>query len=112
MEAYWKSNDYSHMIREMADHGGEAVWFDMKFENSISAEAERLTLTMGKNIVDIWTGEHLGILFLAVEDQSLNELFSSLRLTENSSYLIASETGEVVCSPDIAEVGKGENYLY
>lgn len=106
IEELWKENDYGHLLETMKEHGGEAVWFPMNRENSIAERQDGFTLTLGKNIVDISTGERLGMLFLVLEEDSLKELYSSLRLSEGAYYVMISEEGIVVSSPEEKEIGK------
>lgn len=106
IEEAWKEKDRSGLLQIMRQHGGEAVWFAMNAENSITESDDESTLTMGKNIVDISTGERLGVLFVTLRESSLEELYSSLRLSEHSYYVLVSEDGVVVSSPDKEEVGK------
>lgn len=106
IEEIWQEKDRNELLQIMQQHGGEAVWFPMNAGNSITESEGELTLTMGKNIVDISTGERLGVLFVALKESSLEELYSSLKLSEHSYYVLVSEDGVVVSSPDKEEVGE------
>lgn len=106
IEEIWKEKNRDHLLQIMRQHGGEAVWFPMNAKNSITGDEGELTLTMGKNIVDISTGERLGVLFITLKESSLEELYSSLKLSEHSYYVLVSEDGAVVSSPDKQEIGK------
>lgn len=106
LEELWERGDYGHLLTEMSKHGGEAVWFPMNRDHSLSSSPQGLTLTMGKNIVDISTGERLGVLFLTLEEESLNKLFADLRLSPNSHYLITTEDGVAVSSHDPGQLGQ------
>lgn len=106
IEEIWQEKDRSELLWTMQQHGGEAVWFPMNAENSITESKSELTLTMGKNIVDISSGERLGVLFVTLKESSLEELYSSLKLSEHSYYVLVSEDGIVVSSPDKEEVGQ------
>lgn len=90
------SRDINKLLGSSQFVGGKPYWLDISIQNSLSQQQDMLTLTMVKNITDISTGERLGILVLALDESSITNLFSQLKLTENSSYSLADKNGLVL----------------
>lgn len=99
----WKQKDNSSMLAKMEEIGSKEIWFPINTQNSISEKENACTLTMGKNMVDVNTGERLGMLFLSIEETSINKLFSSLSFSGSSHYFITSLDGKIVMAPPEVE---------
>lgn len=88
-----KTKDLQSLFNNPEYIGGKSYWLEITEGNSFSPNAKMPTLTMVKNITDIATGERLGMLILALNESSIADVFSQLKLTENSSYFIADREG-------------------
>lgn len=99
-------NDYpSNLLEQMNNRGGEAVWFELAVHKGLSKDNNQPVLVMGKNIVDIWTGDKLGVLFLTIDESSICDVYSQLKLSQNSYYVITNKEGKVVSSPHKKDLG-------
>lgn len=106
IEEQCERNYPKDMLSYMKQKGGKAVWFEKKDAYSIPKEQGESTFTMGKNIVDIDTGDPLGVLFITIDESSIHQVFKNLSISANSNYVITNKDGKVVSSPYADEIGK------
>ncbi|WP_455616826.1 cache domain-containing sensor histidine kinase [Eisenbergiella sp.] len=105
IEEVFSQKNMASMLECMQNRGGKALWFPMNETNSISKKEGELTLTMGKNIVDIESGEILGTLFITISELSISDVYSSLSISTHAYYCITDLEGLVVSSPYKEEIG-------
>jgi two-component system sensor histidine kinase YesM len=79
---------------------GVNKWLPMEKRNFLSRDNDRPVLTLGKHLYDIRSGNHLGILFLNVREDTLSSVLKEMKGNSSGQYFIANQQGIVVSSPD------------
>jgi two-component system, sensor histidine kinase YesM len=96
----------SELIANVAKTNGLNVWFPVERRNYLVTDPTAAVLTLGKKIVNINTGQMLGILLLNVRESELSTVYRNMDSLPLGSYFIADHAGTVVSSSEPGEILK------
>lgn len=68
----------------------------MQRRNYFTKASDETVVTLGKRIVNICTGQKLGLLILNVKESSLSAIYQKIGSTQNGRYFISVEEGNEV----------------
>jgi two-component system sensor histidine kinase YesM len=88
----------SEILKQVDASSGNNIWFPMQRRNYLTHDSEETVMTLGKRIVNIYTGQKLGILVLNIKESSLSAIYQKIGSIQDGSYFIANERGVVVSS--------------
>lgn len=89
----------SEMLKQVdASSGNKNIWFPMQQRNYLTSDSQEIVMTLGKRIVNIYTGQQLGMLVLNIKESSLSAIYQKIGSIQDGSYFIVNEGGVVVSS--------------
>ncbi|WP_214630882.1 cache domain-containing sensor histidine kinase [Paenibacillus agaridevorans] len=100
MEGYKDTVLASQAYETIMATNGVNKWLPMEKRHYLSKDTNKPVLTLGKHLYDIGSGNHLGILFLNVREDTLSSVLKEMKGTSAGQYFIVNQQGFVVSSPD------------
>lgn len=94
------NEDYYTLNYFIFSTNGVNLYFPMGLRNSLVTNPNERTLTIGKKIIDISTGNSLGNLFLNINEKTLSAIFKKLKSNNDSTYFIIDEYNRIISSSD------------
>ncbi|WNR46287.1 sensor histidine kinase [Paenibacillus roseipurpureus] len=94
----------STMLKQIDASSGNNIWFPMQRRNYLTNGEQETIMTLGKRIVNIYTGQKLGILVLNIKESSLSAIYRKIGSIQDGSYFIVDETGVVTSSQHAKDV--------
>ncbi|MDQ0877126.1 two-component system sensor histidine kinase YesM [Paenibacillus sp. V4I3] len=89
----------SEMLKQVdASIGNKNIWFPMQQRNYLTPDSQEIVMTLGKRIVNIYTGQQLGMLVLNIKESSLSAIYQKIGSIQDGSYFIVNEGGVVISS--------------
>ncbi|TXK73510.1 sensor histidine kinase [Paenibacillus sp. N3.4] len=88
----------SEMVKQIDASSGTNMWFPMQRRNYLTHDSQETVMTLGKRIVNIYTGQKLGILIVNIKESSLSAIYQKIGSIQDGGYFIANEQGIVVSS--------------
>jgi two-component system sensor histidine kinase YesM len=88
----------SAMLKQIDASSGTNIWFPMQRREYLTRNSQETVLTLGKRIVNINTGQKLGILVLNINESSLSAIYQKIGSIQDSSYFISDDKGIVISS--------------
>ena len=70
----------------------------MQQRNYLTPDSQEIVMTLGKRIVNIYTGQQLGMLVLNIKESSLSAIYQKIGSIQDGSYFIVNEGGVVISS--------------
>lgn len=96
-------NDYTKLIK---DGNERSIWLGME-KNQFSADTDNpYVLTLGKGLVNIDTGKHLGVLAVVTSENTFSNIYKNMGMGQSGKYLICDKNGIVVSSTNKNEILK------
>jgi len=86
----------SELLIETQKTNGTNIWFPMQKRNYLVNDVNEPVLTLGKKIIEINTGQELGILILNMKESSLSAVYRSNKGDGQGDYFITDYDGKVV----------------
>ena len=96
IEANSNSAFDSELLIETQKTNGTNIWFPMQKRNYLVNDVNEPVLTLGKKIIEINTGQELGILILNMKESSLSAVYRSNKGDGQGDYFITDYDGKVV----------------
>ena len=88
------------------DGGERSTWFGME-ANQFSTDTDNpYVLTLGKGLVNIDTGKHLGVLAVVTSENTFSNIYKNMGMGKSGRYFICDSNGTVVSSTDKSEILK------
>ncbi|MDF2647236.1 MAG: hypothetical protein K0Q73_3041, partial [Paenibacillus sp.] len=81
----------SDMLKQVDASSGNNIWFPMQQRNYLTPDSQEIVMTLGKRIVNIYTGQKLGMLVLNIKESSLSAIYQKIGSIQDSSYFIVNE---------------------
>ncbi|MDQ0900409.1 MULTISPECIES: sensor histidine kinase [unclassified Paenibacillus] len=88
----------SDMLKQVDTSSGNNIWFPMQQRSYLTPDSQEIVMTLGKRIVNIYTGQKLGMLVLNIKESSLSAIYQKIGSIQDSSYFIVNERGVVISS--------------
>ncbi|MCY9669308.1 sensor histidine kinase [Paenibacillus alginolyticus] len=88
----------SEMLKQIDASSGNNIWFPMQQRNYLTTDSQEIVMTLGKRIVNIYTGQKLGMLVLNIKESSLSAIYQKIGSIQDGSYFIVNERGVVISS--------------
>ncbi|RTE04254.1 sensor histidine kinase [Paenibacillus whitsoniae] len=88
----------SDLLTQIDASNGTNLWFPIQKRNYLTASPDDAVLTLGKRIVNINTGQKLGLLVLNLKESSISAIYRTIGSIQDGSYLIADGRGLVMSS--------------
>lgn len=88
----------SEMLKQVDTSSGNNIWFPMQRRNYLTNDSQEIVMTLGKRIVNIYTGQKLGMLVLNFKESSLSAIYQKIGSIQDGSYFIVNEGGVVISS--------------
>lgn len=88
----------SEMLKQVDTSSGNNIWFPMQQRNYLTPDSQEIVMTLGKRIVNIYTGQKLGMLILNIKESSLSAIYQKIGSIQDGSYFIVNEGGVVISS--------------
>ncbi|NRF94928.1 sensor histidine kinase [Paenibacillus frigoriresistens] len=88
----------SEMLKQIDASSGNNIWFPMQQRNYLTTDSQEIVMTLGKRIVNIYTGQKLGMLILNIKESSLSAIYQKIGSIQDGSYFIVNERGVVISS--------------
>ncbi|NOU75668.1 HAMP domain-containing protein [Paenibacillus sp. LMG 31458] len=88
----------SEMLEQVDASSGNNIWFPMQQRNYLTPDSQEIVMTLGKRIVNIYTGQKLGMLVLNIKESSLSAIYQKIGSIQDGSYFIVNEGGVVISS--------------
>ncbi|WP_261305554.1 sensor histidine kinase [Paenibacillus andongensis] len=88
----------SEMLKQIDATSGNNIWFPMQQRNYLTPDSQEIVMTLGKRIVNIYTGQKLGMLVLNIKESSLSAIYQKIGSIQDGSYFIVNEGGVVISS--------------
>ena len=88
----------SEMLKQVDASSGNNIWFPMQQRNYLTPDSQEIVMTLGKRIVNIYTGQKLGMLVLNIKESSLSAIYQKIGSIQDGSYFIVNEGGVVISS--------------
>lgn len=88
----------SDMLKQVDASSGNNIWFPMQQRNYLTPDSREIVMTLGKRIVNIYTGQKLGMLVLNIKESSLSGIYQKIGSIQDGSYFIVNERGVVISS--------------
>lgn len=98
LEKGMESNLYQRILRNSPAN----VWFPMDCRDFFTENKEEPVLTLGKRVIDVDTGDTLGILILNRKESSITDLFP--QVGKNGKIVVLDSDGKAVISSDSQEL--------
>ena len=86
------------MLQQIETSSGTNIWFPMQRRNFLSTDGQEAMLTLGKRVVNISTGQKLGMIVLNLKESSLSAIYRKIGSIQDGSYFISDTKGFVVSS--------------
>ena len=99
MENYWNNQARDIVLKSIQEYRSMDIWFPYEKRNYLTDDPTRPSLTMGKNLVEIFTGDTIGFLYLNLDETELSSLYAPLE-TEYTSYYIVDKNGKIISATD------------
>lgn len=87
----------SDLLKTIETTNGNNVWFPMQRRAFLVKDAKEPVLTLGKKVVNIQTGQSLGVLILNMKESDLSGIYQSIG-SQGGNYFITDSGGIVVSS--------------
>ncbi|KRF11141.1 sensor histidine kinase [Paenibacillus sp. Soil787] len=88
----------SEMLKEIDASSGNNMWFPMQHRNYLTPDSQEIVMTLGKRIVNIYTGQKIGMIILNIKESSLSAIYQKIGSIQDGSYFIVNEGGVVISS--------------
>ncbi|NOU89211.1 HAMP domain-containing protein [Paenibacillus sp. LMG 31460] len=88
----------SEMLKQVDVSSGNNMWFPMQQRNYLTPDSQEIVMTLGKRVVNIYTGQKLGILVLNIKESSLSAIYQKIGSIQDGSYFIVNKGGVVISS--------------
>ncbi|MBD0381506.1 sensor histidine kinase [Paenibacillus sedimenti] len=88
----------SAILKHIDASNGMNIWFPMQRRDYLTHDAQETVITLGKRIVNINTGQKLGILVLNIKESSLSAIYQKIGSIQDGSYFISDHKGVVISS--------------
>lgn len=88
----------SDMLKQVDASSGNNIWFPMQQRNYLTPDSREIVMTLGKRIVNIYTGQKLGMLVLNIKESSLSGIYQKIGSIQDGNYFIVNERGVVISS--------------
>lgn len=90
--------DYTEMDSAIDNSNGINIFFPMRISGTLNTNSTNPTLTIGKKIIDLNTGDKFGSLYLNIDEKILSSIFTNLSSTNESLYFIVDESNKIISS--------------
>lgn len=88
----------SAMLKQIDVSSGNNIWFPMQRRDYLTNGSQETVMTLGKRIVNIYTGQKLGLLVLNIKESSLSSIYQKIGSLQDGSYFIVDDEGIVISS--------------
>ncbi|NMO94902.1 sensor histidine kinase [Paenibacillus lemnae] len=88
------------VFQQVMETNGINYWVPMERREYLTSDPGTVLLTMGKKIIDIQSGDSLGVLFIQVREDQLSAVLHNMNAEPSGRYFIADEQGTVISTPD------------
>ncbi|MFI2857371.1 sensor histidine kinase [Paenibacillus sp. JSM ZJ436] len=86
--------------RSVMKTNGVNFWLPMQRREYLTTDPDAALLTLGKKIINIQTGDSLGLLFLHIREEQLSEVLQKLNAEPSGRYFISDGQGKVISASD------------
>ena len=86
------------MLKQIDTSSGNNIWFPMQRRDYLTNGSQETVMTLGKRIVNIYTGQKLGLLVLNIKESSLSAIYQKIGSIQDGSYFIVNDEGVVTSS--------------
>ncbi|CAH1219780.1 hypothetical protein PAECIP111891_04973 [Paenibacillus allorhizoplanae] len=88
----------SPLLKQIDASSGNNIWFPMQRRDYLTNGSQETVMTLGKRIVNIYTGQKLGLLVLNIKESSLSAIYQKIGSIQDGSYFIVDDEGVVISS--------------
>ncbi|HHW00348.1 MAG TPA: histidine kinase [Clostridiaceae bacterium] len=96
----------SKILEEIDTTSGNNIWFEMQTRDYLTTDKNVPVLTLGKRIVNIYTGQKLGSLVLNIKENSLSDIYKKVDIGLSGHYYIVDNKGVIISSQNQDDVLK------
>ena len=104
LEQHAEEAVHNLLVQQVDATNGANLWFPMARRSYLTTNAGEPVLTLGKRIVNINTGQKLGILLLNLKESALSSVYRRIGSIQAGSYFIVNDQGVMVSAQDPQEV--------
>ena len=90
----------SAMLKQIDASSGTNIWLPMQRRDYLTQDSHEPLMTLGKRIVNINTGQKLGILVLNIKESTLAAIYKKIGSIQDGSYFISDNKGVVISSQE------------
>jgi two-component system, sensor histidine kinase YesM len=94
----------SELLRQIDASTGNNVWFPMQRRSYLTLDPNDPVLTLGKKVVNINTGQKLGIVILNIKESALSTIYQKIGSIQTGSYFISDEQGVMISAQNSQDV--------
>jgi two-component system sensor histidine kinase YesM len=94
----------SDMLKQIDVSSGNNIWFPMQRRDYLTNGSQETVMTLGKRVVNIYTGQKLGLLVLNIKENSLSAIYQKIGSLQDGSYFIVDDEGIVISSQHSEDV--------
>lgn len=99
-----KATSFYLMLDAINKTNGINCWFPMEVRDFLVTRKDKPYLTLGKSIIDLYTGDKLGTLVINVSESTFSDMFRNLNNRKNSTYFIVDQKNVIVSSSNSSEL--------
>ncbi|MEW9700250.1 sensor histidine kinase [Paenibacillus sp. SI8] len=104
MERNLDAIEGSEMLKQIDASSGTNYWMPMQRRDYLTHDSQETVLTLGKRIVNINTGQKLGILVLNIKESALSAIYQKIGSIQDGSYFISDAQGVIISSQQPQEL--------
>lgn len=88
----------SRVIEQINMTNGQNIWLPMQVRDFLTLDNQEYVLTLGKSIINIYTGNRLGVLILNIKEASFSSIYKNVGPVTPRDYYIVDREGTVISS--------------
>lgn len=96
----------SDFLKSIIALKGQKKWFKMQKRTFLSLNKDKPELTYGKLVLDIDTGDNLGVLIINISEDYISSIYGNNSFAKDKGYFILDNTGTIISSQNKDEVLK------
>lgn len=86
----------SGMIEQIKNTNGKNLWMPMQTRDFLTLDNKGYVLTLGKAIINIFTGSKMGVLLLNINESSLSSIYKNIGPVSHRNYYIVDQQGVII----------------
>ncbi|OCT15637.1 hypothetical protein A8709_16370 [Paenibacillus pectinilyticus] len=94
----------SAMLKQIDASSGNNIWFPMQRRDYLTNGSDETIMTLGKRIVNIYTGQKLGLLVVNIKESALTAIYQKIGSLQDGSYFIVDDEAVVISSQHAEDV--------